>query len=42
MSDAARPVIRLLPGHDKRVALGHPWVYSNEVTMESILLTPSR
>lgn len=35
MSDAARPVIRLLPGHDKRVALGHPWVYSNEVAMDA-------
>ena len=35
MSDATRPVIRLLPGHDKRVALGHPWVYSNEVAMDA-------
>jgi 23S rRNA (cytosine1962-C5)-methyltransferase len=35
MSDATRPVVRLLPGHDKRVALGHPWVYSNEVAMDA-------
>lgn len=35
MNDAARPVVRLLPGHDKRVALGHPWVYSNEVAMDA-------
>ena len=35
MSDAARSVVRLQPGHDKRVALGHPWVYSNEVAMDA-------
>ncbi len=35
MTDTARPVVRLLPGHDKRVALGHPWVYSNEVAMDA-------
>src|SRR5579864_3938551 len=35
MSDATRPVVRLQPGHDKRVALGHPWVYSNEVAMDA-------
>src|SRR5579862_2427121 len=35
MNDAARPVVRLLPGHDKRVALGHPWVYSNEIAMDA-------
>lgn len=37
MSDdpAARPVLRLLPGHDKRASSGYPWVYSNEVTMDA-------
>lgn len=33
MSDQ-RPTIRLLPGHDKRAASGHPWVYSNEIAMD--------
>ncbi len=35
MTEASRPVVRLLPGHDKRVALGHPWVYSNEIAMDA-------
>jgi 23S rRNA (cytosine1962-C5)-methyltransferase len=35
MSDSTRPVVRLLPGHDKRVALGHPWVFSNEIAMDA-------
>lgn len=35
MNSAARPTIRLLPGHDKRVALGHPWAYSNEIAMDA-------
>jgi 23S rRNA (cytosine1962-C5)-methyltransferase len=35
MSDIARPTIRLLPGHDKRAALGHPWIYSNEIAMDA-------
>src|SRR5215469_7152526 len=35
MNDTARPVVRLLPGHDKRVALGHPWIYSNEIAMDA-------
>jgi 23S rRNA (cytosine1962-C5)-methyltransferase len=35
MSDTARPTIRLLPGHDKRAALGHPWIYSNEIAMDA-------
>lgn len=26
-----RPVIKLLPGRHKRVGLGHPWIYSNEI-----------
>src|ERR1700676_5661136 len=33
--DAARPVVRVLPRHDKRVALCHPWVYSNEIAMDA-------
>ncbi len=28
-----RPVIRILPGRQKRVRFGHPWVYSNEIDM---------
>ncbi len=28
-----RPVVRLLPGRQKRVRAGHPWVYSNEIDM---------
>jgi 23S rRNA (cytosine1962-C5)-methyltransferase len=27
------PLIRLLPGHDKRVKSGHPWAFSNEIAM---------
>lgn len=30
-----RRTIRLLPGRDKRARLGHPWIYSNEVTMDA-------
>ncbi len=35
MSDNARPTLRLQPGHDKRAASGHPWVYSNEIAMDA-------
>ena len=28
-----RPLIRLLPGRDRRVKAGHPWVFSNEIVM---------
>lgn len=35
MTDTTRPTIRLLPGHDKRVALGHPWIFSNEIAMDA-------
>ena len=35
MSATDRPTIRLLPGHDKRAASGHPWVYSNEIAMDA-------
>ncbi|HMG50353.1 MAG TPA: RlmI/RlmK family 23S rRNA methyltransferase, partial [Inquilinus sp.] len=27
------PTIRLQPGRDKRVAAGHPWIFSNEIAM---------
>lgn len=26
-----RPTLRLLPGHDRRLRAGHPWVFSNEI-----------
>lgn len=29
------PTIRLLPQRHKRVAAGHPWIYSNEVAMDA-------
>jgi 23S rRNA (cytosine1962-C5)-methyltransferase len=32
----ARPVMKLLAGHDKRVGQGHPWVYSNEIQMDAL------
>ncbi|WP_029010733.1 class I SAM-dependent rRNA methyltransferase [Azospirillum halopraeferens] len=36
MTDTPRlPVIRLHPGRHKRIGLGHPWVYSNEVQMDA-------
>ncbi|HEY3919380.1 MAG TPA: class I SAM-dependent rRNA methyltransferase [Stellaceae bacterium] len=35
MNQPGRPTIRLLPGHDKRAGLGHPWVYSNEIAMDA-------
>jgi 23S rRNA (cytosine1962-C5)-methyltransferase len=35
MAEAPRPTVRVLPGHDKRVALGHPWIYSNEIAMDA-------
>jgi 23S rRNA (cytosine1962-C5)-methyltransferase len=30
---AERPLIRLLPGRDRRVKAGHPWAFSNEIAM---------
>jgi 23S rRNA (cytosine1962-C5)-methyltransferase len=30
-----RPLIRLLPGHDRRVKAGHPWAFSNEIAMDA-------
>ena len=32
---AERPLIRLLPGHDKRVRAGSPWIYSNEIALDA-------
>jgi 23S rRNA (cytosine1962-C5)-methyltransferase len=32
---AERPVIRLLPGHDRRVRAGAPWIYSNEIAVDA-------
>jgi 23S rRNA (cytosine1962-C5)-methyltransferase len=29
------PVVRLQPGRHKRAALGHPWVFSNEIAMDA-------
>ncbi len=30
-----RPVVTLLPGRQKRVSSGHPWIYSNEIAMDA-------
>src|SRR5258706_16128804 len=30
---AARPVIRLVAGHNRRARVGSPWVFSNEIEM---------
>lgn len=30
---AEQPLLRLLPGHDRRLRAGHPWVYSNELAL---------
>ena len=32
---AARPQVTLLPGHHRRAEQGHPWIYSNEVSMDA-------
>jgi 23S rRNA (cytosine1962-C5)-methyltransferase len=32
----SRPVVLLQPGHHRRAAQGHPWIYSNEITMNSV------
>ncbi|MFP6741074.1 MAG: class I SAM-dependent rRNA methyltransferase [Alphaproteobacteria bacterium] len=34
MSHPDRPTIHLMPGHAKRLRLGHPWAYSNELRMD--------
>ena len=28
-----RPLLRLLPGHGRRLKAGHPWAYSNEIAL---------
>jgi 23S rRNA (cytosine1962-C5)-methyltransferase len=33
MNTTVPPVIRLLPGRDRRVKSGHPWAFSNEIAM---------
>jgi 23S rRNA (cytosine1962-C5)-methyltransferase len=30
-----RPLLRLLPSHDKRVRAGSPWIYSNELALDA-------
>lgn len=35
MTDSRLPIIRLHAGRNKRLAQGHPWVYSNEVQMDT-------
>jgi len=32
---STRPVVTLLPGRQKRAEGGHPWIYSNELTMDA-------
>src|SRR5438045_8423370 len=32
---ARRPIVTLLPGGHRRAEAGHPWIYSNEVAMDS-------
>lgn len=34
-SAGARPVLTLMPGRDKRLKHGNPWVFSNEVVMDA-------
>lgn len=34
-----RPVLRLLPGHDRRVRAGSPWIYSNEIAIDAAAKT---
>src|SRR5215472_4432346 len=38
---AARPSVTLLPGRHKRAEGGHPWIYSNEVRMDTAAKTLS-
>lgn len=35
MTESDRPVVRLLPGRDKRARAGYPWIYSNEIDMDA-------
>lgn len=39
MSDGGRPILRLLPGRDKRAVLGHPWIFSNEIATDTAIKT---
>ena len=32
-----RPLIRLKPGHGRRLKSGHPWAFSNEIDMQPAL-----
>jgi 23S rRNA (cytosine1962-C5)-methyltransferase len=34
MNQDDRPIVRLLPGRDKRARTGYPWIYSNEIDMD--------
>lgn len=34
MTNADRPIVRVLPDRDKRARIGHPWIYSNEIDMD--------
>ena len=34
-----RPVVRLLPGRQKRLRAGHPWAYANEIAMSAEMRT---
>jgi 23S rRNA (cytosine1962-C5)-methyltransferase len=36
MANADRPLIRLLPGRDRRVKAGHPWAFSNEIARTAL------
>jgi 23S rRNA (cytosine1962-C5)-methyltransferase len=35
VTSMALPIVRLHPGRHKRAALGNPWIYSNEIVMDS-------
>jgi len=35
MPQAPYPTVSLLPGHERRVRQGHPWVYSNELRLDA-------
>jgi len=38
----SHPDVHLMPGRDKRLRLGHPWVYSNEIRMtEAVRALPA-
>ncbi len=35
MTTSVRPIVKIAPTHSKRVRGGHPWAYSNEITMDA-------